>query len=77
MPANVDVVRSFGAAWERGDLRGTADVHPEIEFYVENEPDFRHASMDVFVSEDHQRRGLGTDALLTLARYLIDERGSA
>jgi aminoglycoside 6'-N-acetyltransferase len=46
-----------------------------IEFCEENEPDFRHAGMDVFVSESHQGRGLGTDALRTLARYLIEERG--
>ena len=56
-------------------LESDGEVVGLIEFYEENEPDFRHAGMDVFVSESHQGRGLGTDALRTLARYLIDERG--
>jgi aminoglycoside 6'-N-acetyltransferase len=31
--------------------------------------------MDIFVGERHRGRGLGPDALRTLARYLIQERG--
>jgi aminoglycoside 6'-N-acetyltransferase len=46
-----------------------------IEFWEENEPDFRHAGMDIFVGEGHRGRGLGRDALRTLARYLIGARG--
>ena len=46
-----------------------------IEFHEEDEPEFRHAGIDVFLAERAQRRGLGVDAVRTLARYLIDERG--
>ncbi|HVF01045.1 MAG TPA: GNAT family protein [Rubrobacteraceae bacterium] len=46
-----------------------------IQYHEENEPDFRHARIDVFLAELAQGRGLGTDAVRTLARYLIDERG--
>jgi aminoglycoside 6'-N-acetyltransferase len=46
-----------------------------IQFQEENEPDFRHAGIDLFLSERVQARGLGTDALRTLTRYLIEERG--
>jgi aminoglycoside 6'-N-acetyltransferase len=46
-----------------------------IEFWEENEPDFRHAGMDIFLGAKSQGRGLGPDALRTLARHLIEERG--
>jgi aminoglycoside 6'-N-acetyltransferase len=46
-----------------------------IQYYEESEPDFRHAGIDLFIATDHQRQGIGTDAIRTLARYLIDERG--
>ncbi len=45
-----------------------------IQFHEENEPDFRHAGIDVFLADQAQGHGLGTDAVRTLARYLIDER---
>jgi MGT family glycosyltransferase len=46
-----------------------------IQYHEENEPDFRHAGIDVFLTGRAQGRGLGTDAVRTLARYLIYERG--
>ncbi len=46
-----------------------------IQYHEENDPDFRHAGIDVFLTERAQGQGLGTDAVRTLARYLIDERG--
>jgi aminoglycoside 6'-N-acetyltransferase len=46
-----------------------------IQYHEENEPDFRHAGIDIFLAERVQGRGLGTDAVRTLARYLIEERG--
>ena len=46
-----------------------------IEYHEENEPDFRHAGIDLFLAEQAHGRGLGTDAVRTLARFLIDERG--
>ena len=46
-----------------------------IEFHEENEPDFRHAGIDVFLSAECHGRGLGADAVRTLAVHLIDEHG--
>jgi len=46
-----------------------------IQFHEEDEPDFRHAGMDVFLSAECHGRGLGADAVRTLARHLIEERG--
>ena len=46
-----------------------------IQYHEEEDPEFRHAGIDVFLTERVYGRGLGTDAVRTLARYLIDERG--
>lgn len=46
-----------------------------IQYYEEDEPDFRQAGIDIFLAERVQGRGLGTDAVRTLACYLIGERG--
>jgi aminoglycoside 6'-N-acetyltransferase len=46
-----------------------------IQVYEEDEPDFRHAAIDLFLRTDRQGRGLGPDAIRTLAAHLIDERG--
>jgi aminoglycoside 6'-N-acetyltransferase len=46
-----------------------------IQYYEESEPDFRHAAIDIFLATAAQGRGLGPDAVRTLARYLIDDRG--
>jgi len=46
-----------------------------IQFSEENEPDYRHAGIDVFLGAAYQGRGYGADAIRTLARYLFDARG--
>jgi aminoglycoside 6'-N-acetyltransferase len=46
-----------------------------VQYEEENTPDYRHASIDMFVATDWQGRGLGTEALRLLARYLFEERG--
>jgi len=46
-----------------------------VMFGEETHPDYRRAEIDVFVSGEHQNRGLGTEALRLLAGYLFDERG--
>jgi aminoglycoside 6'-N-acetyltransferase len=51
------------------------DVVGYIQFDEEDEPDYRHASIDVFLDDRWQGRGLGTDAVRTLASHLIHQRG--
>lgn len=46
-----------------------------IQFGEENDPEYRHASLDLFLDPAFHRQGLGPDAIRTLARYLIDARG--
>jgi len=46
-----------------------------IQSVEEAEPDFRHAGIDLFLRTDAQGRGLGRDAIRTLAIELIDRRG--
>lgn len=46
-----------------------------IQFHEEDEPDFRHAGIDVFLSTECHGQGLGADAVRTLARHLLEERG--
>ncbi len=46
-----------------------------IQYHEENEPMYRHAGIDLFLSENFQGRGLGTDAVRTLVRHLVEDRG--
>ena len=46
-----------------------------IQAVEEEEPDFRHAGIDLFLRTDAQGRGLGPDAIRTVAIDLIDRRG--
>ena len=46
-----------------------------IQWTAMNEPDYRHASIDIFLDPGVHGRGVGTDAVRTLARHLIDDRG--
>ena len=46
-----------------------------IQAVEEREPDFRHAGIDLFLRTSAQGRGLGPDAIRTLAAHLIDDRG--
>jgi aminoglycoside 6'-N-acetyltransferase len=52
-----------------GDVAGLLLVTAELE------PDYRHASLDLFLATSHQGRGLGTETLRVAARHLFDERG--
>lgn len=51
------------------------DVVGLIQYDEETEPDYRHASIDIFLSARVHGRGLGSEAVAVLAAYLVDERG--
>ena len=42
-----------------------------IQYFEENDEEFRHASIDLFLGTPHHDHGLGTDAVQTMARHLI------
>jgi aminoglycoside 6'-N-acetyltransferase len=44
-------------------------------FHEEDEPDYRHAGLDIALMPEHQGAGLGPIALRLAARWLIDEHG--
>lgn len=46
-----------------------------VQWYSEEEPDYRHAGLDIYLSPAVHGRGLGTDAVRTMARYLIEQHG--
>ena len=46
-----------------------------IQYFEESDEEFRSASIDLFLGTPYHGRGLGTDTVRTLARYLIEERG--
>lgn len=46
-----------------------------IQSYEETDPEYRHAGIDVTLAPTATDRGLGTDAVRTLARHLFDHDG--
>jgi aminoglycoside 6'-N-acetyltransferase len=52
-----------------GQLVGYAEVWEELD------PEYRHAGIDLFLGGANQGVGLGRDAVLTLARHLVHDRG--
>lgn len=46
-----------------------------VQWYAESDPDYRHAGIDIFLDPAVHGRGLGTDAVRTLARYLTGPLG--
>lgn len=51
-----------------GEVRGL------VQYAEEDDEDYRHASLDIFLDPAVHGRGVGRDAVATLARYLVDER---
>ncbi len=46
-----------------------------VQWQAEEEPDYRHAGIDIYLDPAVHGRGLGTDAVRTLARHLIVDHG--
>ncbi len=56
-------------------IEDDGEIAGYIQYVEETEPDFRHAGIDLFLRTDRQGRGLGPDAIRTMAAHLIDDRG--
>lgn len=69
--------------WERVDAGGSETLAIEtdgivvgcIQYSEKDDPDYRSAAVDIFVSAAVHGRGVGPDAMRTLIAWLIDERG--
>jgi aminoglycoside 6'-N-acetyltransferase len=46
-----------------------------IQWGAEDDPDYRHANIDIYVDPAVHGRGVGTDAVRTLARHLLHDHG--
>jgi aminoglycoside 6'-N-acetyltransferase len=51
------------------------EVIGSVQYVEEPSPEYRHASIDIFLHPRWHGKGLGTDAVRTLARHLIHDRG--
>ncbi|MFD3739639.1 aminoglycoside 6'-N-acetyltransferase [Streptomyces sp. NPDC058629] len=51
------------------------EVIGAVQFEEETDPEFRRAGIDIFLTARHRGKGLGADAVRTLARWLLHERG--
>lgn len=56
-------------------IEAVGEVVGAIQYHEENEPMYRHAGMDIFLTTSRHGQGLGTEAVRVLARYLFEERG--
>ena len=46
-----------------------------VQYGEEEDPMYRNATIDVYLTASRHGDGLGSEAVLVLARYLIEERG--
>ena len=51
------------------------EVGGMVQYGEEDEPDYRHASVDIFLDPAVHGRGLGRDVVAALVRYLVRDRG--
>lgn len=56
-------------------IEADGDVIGAAQYGEEEDPMYRSACLDVFVTTARHGQGLGTEAVRLLARYLIEERG--
>ena len=76
---SVDIEKEIGEGFIGTDegfvIEVDAEVVGAIQYHEENEPMYRHAGMDIFLTTSRQGEGLGTEAMRLLARYLFEEHG--
>jgi ketosteroid isomerase-like protein len=90
MSANLDLVRSIYAHWERGDYSSTKWAHPQLELVIADLPD-QHTSKGVAAAkawvdfldaweghraEAHEYRQLDAERVLVLGRFVARGRTS-
>ena len=51
------------------------EVVGAIQFFEEDDPMYRHANIDLYLTTSRHGQGLGSEAVRVLARHLLDERG--
>src|SRR4051812_16504232 len=78
-PSSADEIAAKLLGDPAEEVQLVIEVHGEvaggIEYYEENEPQYRHANIDIFVGTGYQGRGIGSEAVGLLARFLLEQRG--
>src|SRR5699024_4500818 len=46
-----------------------------VQYHEETDPDYRHASIDIFLDPAIHGRGIGSDTVRVLAKHLFQDRG--
>lgn len=72
---SADELLAGDKGWTAFAIEVDGELAGSIQSAEEEEADYRHAGIDIFLHSRYQGRGLGTDAVRTLARYLLDVRG--
>ena len=77
---HLDVPRLTGKTDGTADAVTFAVIHSGAiigvaQYYEEDDPEYRHAGIDLGLTSAWQNQGLGTDTVRTLARHLVRERG--
>jgi aminoglycoside 6'-N-acetyltransferase len=72
---SADELLAGGPHWTVWVIEVDGEVAGSIQAAEEEDQDYRHAGIDIILSSRFQNRGLGTDAVRTLAHYLMDIRG--
>ncbi len=59
----------------RFTIHHDGEIAGMVQYAEEEEPKYRHASIDIFVAPEHQGRGVGTEAVKLVVDHLLGERG--
>ena len=51
------------------------EVVGAVQFFEEEDPMYRHANIDVYLTASRHGQGLGSETVRVLARHLLGERG--
>jgi|SRR5215218_7718598 aminoglycoside 6'-N-acetyltransferase len=70
-----EVREEFIGADEAFVIEAEGEVVGAIQYHEENDPMYRHAGMDIYLTASRHGEGLGTEALRVLAGYFFEERG--
>jgi aminoglycoside 6'-N-acetyltransferase len=70
-----EISEQFIEADEGFVIEAYGKVVGAIQYHEEDDPMYRHAGMDIFLTASRHRQGLGTEAIRLLASYLFEERG--
>jgi aminoglycoside 6'-N-acetyltransferase len=56
-------------------IEAYGEVIGAIQYHEEDDPMYRHAGIDIFLTASRHGQGLGAEAIRLLARHLFEERG--